>query len=217
MVGAALQVRLPTSLTDEEYVTQRAWNLATAPRCPWCRPGRCELAPHGFYARLKPQGTLVRRFRCQREGRTVSLLPDCLAAHVRGSLEDCEAAVRVAEGAASWGAAVEAARPPGLGSLASAERWLRRRVQWVAAVLVVVKGLYPERFAGVEPTLAGFGQQLGSETVLRRLREVAAMHLQDLPVPVGFRHAGGVGPGVRKAGASARKQFTGLPPPGASA
>ena len=110
MVGPALQVRFPTSLTDEEYVSQRAWNLATAPDCPWCRPGTCELAPHGFYARVQPAGTRVRRFRCPRQGRTVSLLPDCLSVRVTGSLEALEAAVRVAEGAASRGAAVEQAR-----------------------------------------------------------------------------------------------------------
>ncbi len=57
MVGPDLQVRFPTDLTDEENVSQRAWNDATAPDCPWCGPGKCELAPHGFYARVKPPGT----------------------------------------------------------------------------------------------------------------------------------------------------------------
>ncbi len=217
MVGPALQVRFPTSLTDEEYVSQRAWNLATAPECPWCRRRPHELAPHGFYARVKPPGTRIRRFRCRREGRTVSALPDCLAARVTGSLEEVEAAVRVAEGAASRAAAVEQARPPGQGSLASAQRWLGRRVQWVVVLLVTVKGLHPERFTGVAPTLAGFGQQLDSETVLRALREVAAAHLAELPPPVGFRSAGGVGPGERKAGWPAKKHFTGLSPPGEAA
>ena len=46
-------------------------------------------------------------------------------------------------------------------------------MQWVAVLLVTVKGLCPERFTGVVPTLAGFGQQLDSDTVLRELREVA--------------------------------------------
>ena len=217
MAGAALQVRYPTSRTDEEYVTQRAWNLATAPECPWCRPGTCELAPHGFYERVEPSGARVRRFICRRVGRTVSLLPDCFAARVRGSLEQLEAAVRVAERAATRAAAVEAARPPGQGSLASAQRWLGRRLHWVSGLLVTVKGLYPERFTGVEPTLAGFGQQLDSETVLRALREVAAAHLQELPPPVGVRPPGGVGADGRKTGRPAKTHFTGLSPPGARA
>ena len=44
-----------------------------APACPWCQPGRCELAPHGFYPRVQPRGAWVRRYICRAEGRTVSL------------------------------------------------------------------------------------------------------------------------------------------------
>ncbi len=65
MAGPALQVRFPTSLTDEEYVSQRAWNDASAPPCPWCRTAPHPLAPHGFYQRVKPAGTLIRRFVCR--------------------------------------------------------------------------------------------------------------------------------------------------------
>jgi hypothetical protein len=212
MAGAVLQVRYPTGLTDEEYVTQRAWNGATAPPCPWCAPGRCTLVPHGFYPRVQPQGTLIRRFRCRRQGRTVSLLPDCLAAHVRGSLEDLEAAAGAAEQAATRAAAAEQIRPPGQGSLVSAQRWLGRRVQWVRVLLVTVKGLCPERFTGVDATLAGFGQALDSDTVLRALRDVAETHLQQLAAPVGFGYPG-VPARVHTAGAGAKKQYMGLDPP----
>ena len=71
---------------------------------------------------------------------------DCLAAHLKGSLEELEAAVR--------------ARPPGSenpDSPASVRRWLGRRKDEVRARLVTVKGLIPERFTGVEPTLADSG------------------------------------------------------------
>ena len=215
MAGAALQVRFPTDLTDVEYVRRRAWNDATAPACPWCRAGRCELAPHGFYRRVKPRGALVRRFVCRQSGRTVSLLPDCFAAHVTGTLEELEEAVRVTEGAASRAVAAEQARPPPQGSLASAQRWLGRRVRWVQALLAIAKGLCPERFSGVPPTLAGFGQQLDSASVLRSLREVAEQHLQQLPVPVGFRHCG-----ARLQASITRPEqkthYTGLDPPAAA-
>ena len=205
-------MRFATNLTDEEYVSQRAWNAVSAPPCPWCKPGTCELAPHGFYARVKPQGALIRRFICRTTGWTVSLLPDCFAAWVKGSLEEQEEPVRVAEGAATQALAVERVRPPGECSLASAQRWLQRRMQWVGVLLVTVKGLYPERFTGVEPTLAGFGQQLGSETVLRTLREVAEAHLGNLPAPVGFRR---MSVALRTGPRAARKQASGLsPPPG---
>ena len=205
-------MRFATNLTDKEYVSRRAWNTVSAPPCPWCKPGTCELAPHGFYPRVKPQGAWIRRFICRTVKRTVSLLPDCFAAWVQGTLEEQEEPVRVAERAATQAAAVEQVRPPGECSLASAQRWLQRRMRWVGVLLVAVKGLYPERFTGVEPTLAGFGQQLGSETVLRTLREVAEAQLGNLPVPVGFRR---VSVTLRTGPRAATKQASGLsPPPG---
>ena len=213
VVGPAVQMRFATNLTDEDYVSQRAWNLVQAPPCPWCPPGRCQLAPHGFYARVKPPGTLIRRFICRTVRRTVSLLPDCFAAWVEGSLEAQEQAVQVAARAATRASAVEQVRPPGECSLASAQRWLARRVRWVRELLVTVKGLYPERFTGVEPSLAGFGQQLGSETVLRTLRAVAEAHLAELPAPLGFRP---VRLAVRTGPADPETQETGLSPPSGS-
>ena len=48
--------------------------------------------PHGTYARKSPDGVRVRRFRCPQTGRTVSLLPDCLAAHHSGTLAEFERA-----------------------------------------------------------------------------------------------------------------------------
>ena len=210
VVGPALQVRYATDLTDVEYVGRRAWNDATAPECPWCRPGKCAVAPHGFYPRVKQQGAQVRRYLCRREGRTVSLLPDCLAAHLKGSLEELEAAVRAAEGAETRAEAADAGSPEGP---ASVLRWLGRREGWVRALPVTVKGLIPERFTGVEPTLAGFGQQLDSDAVLRQLREVAATHLSVLPAPVGFRPAAGGRTGVGKPGLGEKTQPTGLSPP----
>lgn len=212
VVGPAVQMRFATNLTDEEYVSQRAWNAVQAPACPWCQPGRCELAPHGFYPRVQPRGAWVRRYICRTEGRTVSLLPDCFAAWVKGSLEEQEQAVRVAEQAVTRAGAAEQLRPPGECSPASAQRWLQRRVQRVRLLLVAVKALYPERFTGVEPTLAGFGQRLGSETVLRTLRAVAAAQLGELAAPLGFRR---VSAGVRSSDPEAKKQACGLsPPPG---
>ncbi len=182
-----------------------------APPCPWCQPGTCELAPHGYYPRVKPRGTWIRRFICRPLGRTVSCLPDCFAAWVKGSLEELEEPLRAALLGVTQTAAAEQARPPGECSLASAQRWLRRRQQWVRVTLVTVKGLYPERFEGVPASLAEFGQQLGSETVLRKLREVAEAQLGNLSAPLGFRRmsSAGVGNGPRER----KKQASGLSPP----
>ena len=203
-------MRFATSLTDKEYVSQRAWNAVQAPPCPWCQAGTCKLAPHGFYPRVKPRGAWIRRFICRPQGRTVSLLPDCFAAWVKGSLEEQEGPVRVAEAAVIQAQAAERVRPAGECSLASAQRWLQRRAEWIWMVLAAVKTLYPERFTGVEPSLAGFGQQLGSEAVLRTLRAVAEAQLGALPAPLGFRR---VSVAVRKQAWAAKKQASGLSRP----
>ena len=187
MAGVSVQVLFETDLTDEEYVTRRAWNLATAPRCPWCRRGTCELRPHGTYPRRRPAGAQVRRFVCRKTGRTVSLLPLCLAAHVSGSLDGIEEAVRQSREARSFAAAARQARPAEECGPAGAERWLRRRVGWLQEVLRLVRGLYPAQFGGAEETLEGFERHLGSRQVLRELRTVAKAHLPDLPAPVGFQ------------------------------
>lgn len=128
----------------------------------------------------------MQRFLCPRRGSTVSLLPDCLAARVSGTLEAVEATVREASRARTLEEAANRLREPGTVQLAGAQRWLGRRRKWVRAALVTVKGLLPGRFEGTQPTLEAFGAELGSESVLRALRELASGHLTGLPPPLGF-------------------------------
>ncbi len=190
-----------------------------APECPWCEPGKCKLAPHGFYPRVKPKGTWVRRFRCPRTKRTVSLLPDCFAAWVKGTLEELEEEVRAGEGAArpeeAEGVPEEGEEPrvPEEGCReAKGEGGLQVAVEWVRGLLVTVRTLDPERFGGVEPSLAGFGQRLRSQWVLRTLRGEAEAHLGSLPAPLGFRR---VRETMQLALPRANKQTVGpLEPPG---
>ena len=52
---AAVQIRLKTDFTGEDYAKRKAWLDATAPRCPW-RKKDCELAPHGTYEYRMPEG-----------------------------------------------------------------------------------------------------------------------------------------------------------------
>ena len=115
------------------------------------------------------------------------MLPLCLAAHVSGSLDGIEEAVRQSREARSFAAAARQARPAEECGPAGAERWLRRRVGWLQEVLRLVRGLYPAQFGGAEETLEGFERHLGSRQVLRELRTVAKAHLPDLPAPVGFQ------------------------------
>ena len=184
-VDGAIQIRYDTDLTVEDYVTQKAWWDASPPACPYHPQGGCRLAPHGSYGRKQPDGVRVRRFLCRRSGRTVSLLPDCLAAHWSGTLAEVEQVVREAARAASLEEAANRLRTDRV-SLASALRWVRRRVQAVQALLTVLRTLYPERFGELEPRLEDFSGALGSQAVLPCLRALAEQRLGALPAPAGF-------------------------------
>ena len=154
-------------------------------RCPLHPGGGCGLARHGTYTRKSPQGTHIARWYCRRGHCTFSLLPDCLAARLPGTLQEVEAVVAAAEVAQSREGAAEALREDC--ELPGALRWLRRRLQPVYAALQLLRGLMADRFCGCWPTLAGFRACLGGEAVLPALREVAATHLGALPPPLGLR------------------------------
>lgn len=154
-------------------------------RCPLHPQGGCGWARHGTYARVKPPGTRIPRWYCPLGHQTFSLLPDCFAARWSGTLAEVEAAVEAVEQAPSLEAAATTQRLEI--ELPGALRWLRRRVQAVHRTLVVLKGLLPEYFANYAPTLAGFRQALGAETVLVLLRDIGADYLPALPPPLGFR------------------------------
>jgi hypothetical protein len=179
-----VQVRFATELTSEQYVTQQGWTKASLDLCPLHPAGGCGVQRHGTYARVEPPGTEIARWYCRRGHTTISLLPDCLASHLSGSLAEVEAAVEAVEQAASVEAAAETLREDV--ELPGAVRWTRRRVQWVRALLTTLIGLMPEMFATCAPTLASFRTAMGTPDVLVTLRAVAAEQLAHLPVPVGL-------------------------------
>ena len=111
------------------------------------RRGSCSLARHGTYRRKKPAGALIARWYCPQSHTTFSLLPDCLAARLPGTLQELEAVVAHAEQAASLMQAADQVRGDGI-ELPGAMRWLRRRVRLVRQVLRVVIGLLPQHLAG---------------------------------------------------------------------
>jgi hypothetical protein len=183
-----VQLRFDCSLTGEEYVRQEAWRDASLPRCPLHPQGGCGFARHGTYERVSPPGTLISRWYCRAGHRTFSVLPDCLAARLSGTLSEVETVVRAAEQAAGLEAACQGLRLDI--ELPGALRWVRRRVQAVHASLLLLKGLLPELFSSCEPTLAGFAQRLGIASVLPVLRQIAEPFLQRLPAPLGFSPRG---------------------------
>ncbi len=98
---------------------------------------------------------------------------------------ELEAVVAMAEQACSVEAAANAARTDDVG-LVGAMRWVVRRRRAVHANLLTLKGLMPERFVDCEPTLGAFQRHLGTDQVLQRLRDIAAVHLHALAPPLGF-------------------------------
>lgn len=206
------QVRYNTGLTVEDYISRRAWWDASPPACPYHRAGGCRLAPHGTYARKTPAGVRVRRFLCPKTRRTVSLLPDGLAAHLPGTLADVERVVRTACRAGSVERAADQLRSDPV-TLPTAMRWVRLRVRRVRAFLAACITLYPERFGQLEPSLDAFGAACGSEAVLDALRAVAADRLASLPAPAGFLRRNC----ALAAKPSRRQHANGLDPPPAAA
>jgi hypothetical protein len=111
-------------------------------------------------------------------------LPDCLASHYSGTLTDLEATVLAVEQAPSRAAAAGRLRTEI--ELPGALRYLDRLRRSVHAALAAARGLEPERFGALVPTLQGFAAVLGAGSVLIRLRALAGRYLAQLPTPFGF-------------------------------
>jgi hypothetical protein len=122
---------------------------------------------------------------------TFSLLPDCLAARLPGSLADVERVVAAVEAARSVEAAAEELRPEI--ELAGAIRWVRRRLRPVRAALLALVTMAVGGLVSCRPTLDSIGHQFG-RPVLRQIRSRANRHLGALAAPIGF------GPRPRRGG-----------------
>jgi hypothetical protein len=204
-----VQLRFHSGHTSSDYVTLQLWRSASLSRCPLHPKGGCGFARHGTYARVDPPGTRIARWYCRQGHRTFSLLPDHLAARFPGTLAQIEEVVAAVERAPSLEAAADALRPDDV-SLATAVRWVRRRVRLVRINLIAVVSLLPELFLGTAPSIHAFRLLLGAESALVALRAITAAHLGALSRPLGLRSPQGAG-GGRKA---ARQQGKGPDPPG---
>lgn len=187
-----VQLRHESQLTSEEYVKQRAWESASLERCPLHPGGGCGIAKHTPYSRVEPPGMKVARSYCAEGHTTFSLLPDCLASRLSSTLAAVEeVAVAVEQRTASIEAVAEELRPDI--ETQGAVRWVRRRVVAVSLALLVLKGLRPDVFSGVEPTLGEVRAALGVEEVLRAVRGLAGDQVVRMPpyVGLGARPRGG--------------------------
>ncbi len=202
-----MQLRLTTGLTSEEYVSSKYWRHASLLQCPFHPKGGCGFGRHGTYPRRYPAGARVPRFYCPTEHATVSLLADCFASRLPGSLASVERVVVEAEGPGTREAVATRVRPELEPS--GALRWTRRRVRAVHAGLRAAIGLLPMLLAGCTPDILSVRAALGAEFALPVLREKAGPYLSLLPPPLGF----GPRPEKRRPRPSAVQQHPGPDPP----
>jgi hypothetical protein len=177
-----VQLRHETKLTSEEYVTQKAWLQARLDFCPLHLSGGCDFCRHGTYERAEPPGMHVARWYCRDAGVTFSLLPDCMAARLVGSLDDVEQVVLVAESKGIEAAAQDLRIDI---DLPGAMRWIRRRRDLVRAVLLALITTLPGRLGAVARVQA-VRAVLETDRALVALREIGADHLHALVYPLGF-------------------------------
>ena len=150
---------------------------------------------HGTYSRYTPWGPAkIARFYCRGAQQTFSLLPDCFAAHLTGTLVELEVEVCLAEADGVAAAAPEshprAGTPVGVGCR-DAVRRLECRVALVLACLAVIRGLLPDLFGECPATLCAMRAACGLDPVLLSLRRMDELPLQSVPAPVGFRRRRG--------------------------
>lgn len=176
-----MQIRYPIDLTVEEYIEQKAWELAELDHCPFHPDGGCGFARHGTYSRKFPTHCLVVRYYCSDAHQSISLLPDFFASRLPGTLDEVEHAVNIVESSSSQEEAAFTLRPEI--ELPSALRWLRRRLKYVDEVLTILKGLLVTECSA---ELHSFRKVYKTKNVLTGLRHIARDYLQSLPPIVGF-------------------------------
>ena len=182
-VPRPVQLRHACPLSGEAYVARSAWRDASLAACPRHPRGGCGLVRHGTYPRRTPTGMRIARYYCPTAHETFSLLPDCMASHFPGELDAMEQVVATVEDARSVEAAADRLRPDI--TLASAVRWIRRRLRPIRVALLAVVTLWPDLGTG-DARLAGVRRALATSSALVTLRTRTASHLAVLPTPLGF-------------------------------
>ena len=185
-----MQLRLDSTLTLVDYISQRAWLDATLPSCPVhgidCRP-----EGNGYYWRKYPEPLAIARFYCAAAHTTFSLLPDFLSSRYRGTLAEFEEVCALAESSdflevANTIRSIEVAVNI---TARSAECWVARRIVLFNTVLLALLGVLAERLADVR-TAAQLRQRLhcpaDADAALVVLRAIVVANLASLPPPLGF-------------------------------
>jgi hypothetical protein len=202
-----MQIRYATDLTAEQYVRQQAWQKATLNQCPLHPQGGCRFGKNGTYARKFPDGAKIARWYCADGHMSFSLLPDCLASRLSGTLIEIEDVVTEVENSHSQEVAADKIRIDIF--LPGALRWIRRRIFLIKVALRMLIELLPDPLADCNPSILSFRSVLDVDYVLPELRILADPYLHILPPPVGF----GPRPGAKKLRKTHFQHKTGTDPP----
>ena len=181
-----MQISYHTRHSDKDYIKQSGWQNARLYDCPNNPGGTCRLHRHGTYARKYPDGMRIARHYCRSCQMTFSLLPTFMAAGCPGTLDEIEDAVLVHEDCGTVSQSLQRIRAGHGNHARTQRRWLQRRIEAVHLLLATVKGLFPDLYGEVVPTLASFHQKGPPSQLLRTLRIQCEPWLQTLPCPVGF-------------------------------
>ena len=179
-----MQLRFATTLSAQQYVRQQAWKDAQLDNCPLHPNGGCGIARHGTYPRKFPPGIKIPRWYCRKARQTFSLLPDCLASRLSGTLVEIEDVIDKVENSPSQEAAAQNMRIDI--EFAGVLRWIRRRLFLVRCSLSLLTELLPSLPAGCSTSISSFRSALGVKYVLPELRIRASCYLHMLPPPLGF-------------------------------
>jgi hypothetical protein len=202
-----MQLRFATTLSAQQYVRQQAWKDAQLDNCPLHPNGGCGMARHGTYPRKSPPGIKIPRWYCRKARQTFSLLPDCLASRLSGTLVEIEDVIDKVENSPSQEAAAQNMRIDI--EFAGVLRWIRRRLSLVRCALSLLIELLPSLPAGCSTSISSFRSALGVKYVLPELRIQASCYLHILPPPLGF----GPRRAVKKIKKSRFQHQTGTDPP----
>ena len=115
---------------------------------------------------------------------TFSLLPDCLAARLSGTLLEVEVVLNKVQDSPSQEAAANEIRDD-IGFI-GALRWIRHRIFLTQVALNMLIGLLPSLPKNCTPKISHFQYFFNVQFVLPGIREHIASYLQVLPPPIGF-------------------------------
>lgn len=180
-----VQLRFGPWFTSETYVSERGWLQANLERCPVHPEGGCGFRRHTAYRRVWPEGALIARWYCPDASITFSLLPDFLAAGIKGPLAEIAEVAAAVEAGPSLEAVAAELRPDV--TLPAAIRWTRRRVRWFREAATIARGVVGE-LLGARPVPSALAEALAVEpgAVLDELRARMAAHLRSLARPTGL-------------------------------